>query len=196
MSKIESIAVFCGSSSGNDPAIWDTTVELGAALAEKKIRLIFGGGKVGIMGILADSVIENGGKVTGVIPSFLRSKEIAHIGTTELISTHNMHERKEKIYELADAFLVLPGGYGTLDELFEIVTWAQLGLHQKPICIININGYFDALRNLIVKMTDQGFLKLENATMIRFASTIEQAFFELRTYIAPKVGKWIKEEDL
>jgi uncharacterized protein (TIGR00730 family) len=139
------ITVFCGSSSGTEEIYTTQATLLGETLAIRNIELVYGGAKVGLMGAVADGVLNQGGKVIGVLPNFLGAKEIAHPKLTELILVATMHERKTKMNDLCDGVIVLPGGFGTLDELFEMLTWAQLGLHKKPIAILNVDGYYDAL---------------------------------------------------
>jgi uncharacterized protein (TIGR00730 family) len=143
--RVRSVVVFCGSRSGRDPAWRDAAQALGWGLAQADIRLIYGGGRLGLMGTLADAVLDKGGQVLGIIPEFLTAMEVAHDRVTELIVTDSMHSRKRQMFELADAFVTMPGGLGTLDETVEIVTWRQLGLHEKPIFICNANGWADAL---------------------------------------------------
>ncbi len=140
MNRITSVAVYCGSRSGNDPAYRAAAQTLGEGMAQAGIRLIYGGGGIGLLGVLADAVLAAGGEVVGVIPEFLTRREVAHAGNTELIVTDSMHSRKQRMFELADAFVSLPGGLGTLDETIEIITWRQLGLHDKPILICNVAG--------------------------------------------------------
>src|SRR5918993_5316430 len=156
---MKSVAIFCGSSSGTDPLYKVQATALGITLAHQRIEIIYGGAKVGLMGAVADAALSAGGKVTGVIPRFLRSKEIAHKNLTELIIVGSMHERKTKMHELCDGIIALPGGFGTLEELFEILTWAQLGLHKKPIGLLDVNGFYDNLNLLLQTMVHQGFLK-------------------------------------
>ena len=158
MIKLDSIAVFCGSSEGNDNLVISQSEQLGEQLAKLDVTLIYGGAKVGIMGKIAKSTLEHHGKVIGVIPDFLKLKEVVHLGLTELYTTQNMHDRKLKIQELADGFIALPGGFGTFEELFEIITWAQLGLHQKPIGLLNSNGFYNDLVKMIETMVAKGFL--------------------------------------
>lgn len=155
---IQSLAVFCGSRSGQNPLFAKHAAELGALLAKKGIRLIYGGGSAGLMGLIADEVMRGGGQVTGIIPKLLIEWEVEHRGITELIICDDMHERKQKIYSRADAAVVMPGGFGTLDELFEIVTWNQLTIHDKSIFILNSDGFYDALLTHIKKMKAEGFL--------------------------------------
>lgn len=188
---MRSISVFCGSSTGNDNKFIDETIKLGEYLAQKNILLVYGGSNVGLMAILADSALAAGGKVTGVIPAFLESKEIAHKGLTEIHIVQSLQERKTLMDELSDGVIALPGGFGTLDELFEMLTWAQLGLHKKPIGILNINGYYDDLFKLLLKMTDNGLLKEVNRQMLLFGNSVEELIFKMENYVAPNVEKWI-----
>jgi uncharacterized protein (TIGR00730 family) len=158
MSKINALCVYCGSSPGTDPAFVETARRFGKMLAANDIRLIYGGGSAGLMGALAQAVLDNGGSVTGIIPEFLTKRERPRHLAQELIVTRDMHERKRKMFELADAFVALPGGIGTLEEVVEQLTWAQLGRHKKPILIANINGYWGPLLTLIEHMRVQEFL--------------------------------------
>lgn len=156
--RIQSLAVFCGSKTGNNPVFAAEAIQLGALLAKHQVRLIYGGGSAGLMGLIADEVMKGGGKVTGIIPKLLVEWEVEHRGITELIICDDMHERKRKIYSKSDAAIILPGGFGTLDELFEIVTWNQLTIHDKSIFILNSDGFYDALLAHIEKMKQEGFL--------------------------------------
>jgi uncharacterized protein (TIGR00730 family) len=158
MSKINAICVYCGSSAGTDPAFVETARSFGKILAEKGVRLVYGGGSVGLMGAVAEAVMDHGGQVVGIIPEFLTKRERPRQLCQELIVTRDMHERKRKMFEHADAFVALPGGIGTLEELVEQLTWAQLGQHKKPILLANINGYWDPLLSLIAHMREQEFL--------------------------------------
>ena len=155
ISNMQSITVFCGSSPGINPEFAQNAYALGKFLAQNKIHLVFGGAKVGLMGAVAQGCLEAGGKVTGILPHFLKRKEIVHEGLTELIMVESMHERKMKLHEMGDGIIALPGGFGTLEELFEILTWAQLGLVKKPIGLLNWSGYYDALLQLLDHMCDQ-----------------------------------------
>lgn len=155
---IQSLAVFCGSKNGNNPLFAKQATELGKLMAENNITLVYGGGSAGIMGTIADSVMENGGKATGIIPKLLLEWEVQHRGITELIICDDMHIRKRKLYSLCDAALILPGGFGTLDELFEIVTWNQLTIHDKHIYILNSGGFYDHLILHINRMKEEEFL--------------------------------------
>lgn len=168
---MKSIAVFCGASSGNDPQFKKSIEELGKTLAQKKIKLIYGGSNIGLMGVLADSVLNAGGEAIGVIPQFLKNREIAHTGLTEIIFCDSMHERKQKMFELSEGFIALPGGFGTLDEIFEIITWRQLGFHQFPIAFLNINGYFNHLISFIEHMEKSQLLTSESKSTVLFDSS-------------------------
>jgi len=174
---IRSVAVFCGSKTGNNPAFAAHAADLGRILAEKKIKIVYGGGSAGLMGILADHAMEHGGEVQGFIPKLLLEWEVQHRGITELIICDDMHERKKRIYSVCDAAVILPGGFGTLDELFEIVTWNQLTIHDKEIFILNSDGFYDHLLEHIRHMQKEGFLYEEAIKRIRFIQTPE-AFAE------------------
>lgn len=187
------VAVFCGSSTGSNPVFKEHAVLLGETLAKRKIELVYGGAQVGLMGAVADGALSGGGKVIGVIPEFLQTKEIAHDGLTELISVETMHERKAIEYDLCDGAIALPGGYGTLDEMFELITWGQLGLHPKPVGLLNINGYYDSLIEMVQKMMDEGFIKPVNKDMLLISKEIDQLLDRMMEYSPPDVPKWIKE---
>ena len=159
MTEIKSLCLYCGSSDGANPAFREAARQLGAMLAERGIRLIYGGGHVGLMGVAADAALAKGGTVIGVIPKFLIDAEVGHSGVSELVVVGSMHERKQRMFELADGFAILPGGLGTLDEMIEIITWKQLHLHDKPIALIDIDGYWSALSSLIDKVVAMGFAK-------------------------------------
>jgi uncharacterized protein (TIGR00730 family) len=190
------ITVFCGSSFGNEAIYKEQATLLGQALAKQNIELVYGGANVGLMGAVADGVLNEGGKVIGVLPDFLRSKEIAHLGLTELILVESMHERKTKMNDLCDGVIALPGGFGTLEELFEMVTWAQLGLHKKPIAVLNINGFYDSLIELTHMMVEKGFLKNVNQEMLLVSDTIDDLLDKMKNYVAPTVGKWIDKKEV
>ncbi len=188
------ITVFCGSSFGTEDIYTRQATLLGQTLAKRNIELVYGGANVGLMGAVADGVLNKGGKVIGVLPHFLKSKEIAHQHLTELILVDSMHERKNKMNELCDGVIVLPGGFGTIEEFFEMLTWAQLGLHKKPIAILNIDGFYDSLSNLIQTMVDKGFLKEVNQQMLLINDNIDELLEKMENYVAPTVGKWISKE--
>ena len=155
---IQRIAVYCGSKKGRKVAYESAAKQLGAVLVDAKIELVFGGARVGLMGVVADAVINQGGRVTGVIPHGLDTKEVVHQNLTELVNVSGMHELKAKMLDLADAFIALPGGIGTMDEFFEAWTWYQLGIHTKPVGLLNVDGYFDSLIKYLHSMADQDFL--------------------------------------
>lgn len=190
------ITVFCGSSSGIEEIYTTQATLLGQTLAKRNIELVYGGANVGLMGAVADGVLNHGGKAIGVLPNFLRSKEIAHKQLTELILVDTMHERKTKMNDLCDGVIALPGGFGTLDELFEMLTWGQLGLHKKPIAILNIDGYYDALLVFIETMVEKGLLKEVNQQMLLVSDTIDGLLDKMENYVPPTVGKWINKENI
>lgn len=189
--KMKSIAVFCGSSSGSKDYYYEQAFNLGKKLAHLEIDMIYGGSNAGLMGAVANGALSEGGKVVGVIPEFLVDKELAHNGITELILVKSMHERKYKMNELCDGVIALPGGYGTLDELFEMLTWGQLGLHKKPVALYNIHGYYNALINLVQHMVSSGFLKESNQKMLLINEDPDTLLKEMNEYVAPEVEKWL-----
>ena len=183
------IAIFCGSSAGNNIKYINVTKELGKFFALNNIDIVYGGGNVGLMGAIADSVMENGGKVYGVIPEKLKEKELAHKNITELKVVSNMHERKALMSEMADAYVVLPGGVGTLEEIFEVWTWAQLGFHKKACAFLNINGFYDKLFEVIEDMCEKQFLKQEYSDMLIKTDDQEELLKAIKNYTPPK-QKW------
>ncbi|TJY36092.1 LOG family protein [Pontimicrobium aquaticum] len=192
MKALKTIAVFCGSSEGNDIKIISEAKALGKTLAKENITLVYGAAKIGIMGKIAQSSLDHHGKVIGVIPEFLKLKEVVHLGLTELITTENMHERKLKMHEISDGFITLPGGFGTFEELFEIITWAQLGLHQKPIGLLNINGFYDDLISMLETMVAKGLLKMENFELLIVDNDINKLLDKMRHFKPQDVPKWLK----
>lgn len=190
------ITVFCASSFGTDKIYEEQATLVGKTLAEQNIEVVYGGANVGLMGAVADGALLAGGKVIGVLPNFLRSKEIAHLGLSELILVESMHERKTKMNNLCDGVIALPGGFGTLEELFEMLTWAQLGLHKKPIAILNVNGFYDALITLLETMTNQGLLKEANQKMLLISDNIDDLLLQMKNYTPPTVGKWIDKSEI
>lgn len=163
---MKSISVFCGANFNGDPKLLTAIHELANVLVERDVNLVYGGGSVGVMGLIADAVLERGGRVIGVIPQFLMDKEVGHKGLTELIVTENMHQRKHKMAELSDGVITLPGGFGTLEEFFEVLTWLQLGLHQNPIGLLNVNGFYDSLLGQMDVMVKHKFLKPLNRELV------------------------------
>ena len=190
------ITIFCGSSFGIDKVYEEQAYLLGKTLAERNTAIVYGGANVGLMGAVADGALQNGGEVIGVLPHFLQSKEIAHIGLTELILVDTMHERKSKMNDLCDGVIALPGGFGTLEEFFEMLTWGQLGLHKKPMAVLNINGFYDALLAMMDTMVSKGFLKEINREMLLSGNTIDEVLQKMDAYIAPDGGKWITKEEV
>lgn len=193
MNKIANLAVFCASSDGNDPQIFENAYNSGKFMADNNIRLIYGGSKLGLMGQVARGVMDNGGKVTGVIPDFLKTKEVVHTGLDKLITTRDMHERKLMMNELSDAFVALPGGFGTFEELFEIVTWAQLGLHRKPIGLLNIGGFYDDLIKMLHKMTSKGLLKQDNLDILLVSDDFRKLIDKMKSFRPKPVPKWMNK---
>lgn len=185
------ITVYCGSSAGTNPVYRDMAAATGLFLAGKGIDIVFGGGKVGLMGVLANAALEAGGKVTGIIPEFLKTMEVAHDSLTDLVVVDNMHQRKALMQEMSDGFIALPGGYGTLEELFEILTWGQLGLHSKPMGILNIDGFYDHLLATMDHMMNEGFLHEINRKMVLSDQRPEDLFEKMLAYRALKVPKWL-----
>ncbi|MCJ8156225.1 TIGR00730 family Rossman fold protein [Sphingomonas sp. LaA6.9] len=188
--------VFCGSSSGFDPVHREAAEALGRELADAGIGLVYGGGNVGLMGAVADAAIAAGGEVIGVIPEALVERELAHQGCTELHITANMHDRKALMAERADGFIALPGGIGTMEELFEVWTWGQLGYHPKPCALINVGGYYDPLIAFLDNMVVQGFLTQDHREMLIVAESVADLIDLLADYVPPQTGKWIGRKDL
>ncbi|MGC5326371.1 TIGR00730 family Rossman fold protein [Brevibacillus sp. SYSU BS000544] len=184
------LAVFCGSSYGASDTYKEGAIQLGKVLAKRGITLVYGGASVGIMGEIANAVLKEGGEVIGVIPKMLEDREISHRNLTELFIVDSMHERKAKMVELADGFIALPGGPGTLEEFFEVFTWAQLGIHQKPCGLLNINHYYDPLVTLFNHMADQQFLQEKYRSMAVVESDPERLIEKFYTYESPTVKTW------
>jgi uncharacterized protein (TIGR00730 family) len=191
---LSSICVFCGSSPGADPRYRDAAAALGSALARSGRRLVFGGGRVGLMGAVADAALAAGGDVVGVIPRHLADREVAHLGLGDLRVVNSMHERKALMSDLADAFIALPGGLGTLEELFEVWTWGQLGLHRKPYGLLNTAGYFDALLAFLAHGVEQRFVKAEHREMLVVETEVMRLIEALEEKEMPRVQKWIDRE--
>jgi len=192
MSQIRSLCVYCGSSGRGRPSHHEAAMRLGGILAKAGVRLVYGGGRIGMMGLVADAVLAGGGEVVGIIPRFLDQVEVGHSGVSRLLVTENMHERKEKMAELSDAFLILPGGLGTLDETFEILTWKQLQLHDKPVVIADIDGYWQPLVSLIDRMIEENYAKPEHRELFRVVASVDEvlpaleAMPEFRTEVEAK----------
>ncbi|WP_428908183.1 TIGR00730 family Rossman fold protein [Niallia sp. Krafla_26] len=192
---MKSIAVFCGSRAGSSDLYKEGAKKLGQELAARNIQLIYGGSSVGMMGAIANAVLESGGKVIGVMPDFLDNKERSHRNLTDLIIVRSMHERKQKMSDLADGFVALPGGPGTLEEFFEIFTWAQLGLHQKPLGILNINHYFDPLVSIFNHMANEAFMDEKFRAMALVDSEPRGLLDQFQAYHPPKVEVYLKSNN-
>ncbi|MEH6682091.1 MAG: TIGR00730 family Rossman fold protein [Sediminicola sp.] len=193
---MKAIVVFCGSNEGKDPVMGEMAYGLGRYLAENKINLVYGGARIGIMGKVAQGALDHRGTVIGVIPDFLKSREVYHTGLSRLIVTENMHQRKLEMHELSDGIITLPGGCGTMEELFEMVTWGQLGLHHKPIGILNINGFYDCLLQFLEETVQKGFVKQEHYNMLLVESSIEGLLEKMGDYKPPKTTKWINKDQV
>jgi len=193
---IKKICVYCGSSAGKDPAYSQAAVKLGQALCARDIGLVYGGAAVGVMGAVADAVLEAGGEAIGVIPGSLAIKEVAHDKLTELHVVASMHERKAMMADLADGFIALPGGWGTLEEIFEVLTWAQLGFHHKPCGLLNIGGYYDGLIGFLENAFEQQFVSQLYRPMLITAHEPTAMLDHFASYEAPKVRKWVGQEEL
>lgn len=194
-SALKTICVFCGANAGHSPFYAEVARDLAQQIVHRGDRLIYGGGCVGLMGVLADETLRRQGYVIGVVPKFLRDYEVAHQGLHELIVTESMHERKAIMAERSDAVIALPGGFGSLDELFEILTWKQLHLHSKPVIALNVRGYYDHLAKMLEHMVEEGFLKPNNLRLIQFANSVPHAFQQLDSYRPQATdGKWIDQQ--
>jgi uncharacterized protein (TIGR00730 family) len=186
MYNVHTVAVFCGARSGRDPAFLESARALGDGLAKAGIRLVYGGGRIGMMGVLADAALEAGGAVIGVIPTFLADREKAHKGVADMIFTDTMHARKRQMFDKSDAFLILPGGLGTLDEAAEILTWKQLGLHHKPILICDIKGWARPFAALLESYVEEGFVAPEGMTLYEILPDVASALARLRRIAVPE----------
>jgi uncharacterized protein (TIGR00730 family) len=191
--KMRTICLFCGSNLGTDSIYKESAKELGKVLVFNNFNLVYGGANVGLMRVVAEEMLNHNKKVTGVITEFLAKKHLTQSGITELITVKTMHQRKAKMAELADAFIVLPGGYGTLEELFEILTGGQLSFHNKPVAIINVNGYYDFLQKQLERMVNEKMLLKPHAGIANFVKTPQQAVEIIKNYEYPVVNKWIDD---
>ena len=196
MNKLRAVCVYCGSNFNGDPELRKAIKQLADTLVREKITLIYGGGSVGVMGVLANDILEAGGLVTGVIPQFLMDKEVGHKGVTEMIITENMHQRKQKMADLSDGFVILPGGFGTLEEFFEVLTWLQLGLHNKPIGVLNVDGFYDPLFALMEMMVKSRFLKPANRDLVFNETDAEILINKMDNFPAVPDEVWFKERNL
>jgi uncharacterized protein (TIGR00730 family) len=189
------LCVYAGSNPGSDPAFADAARGFAAELSRRGIGLVYGGGKVGLMGVLADTVLEAGGEAIGVMPQALIDREIGHPGLTKLEVVDSMHERKARMAELADAFVAVPGGIGTLEELIEVYTWSQLGIHQKACGVLNVNGYYDHLAAFLDHAVAAGFLRPQHRAVLSVADEPAELLDRLAAYQPPAVGKWLELEE-
>lgn len=187
------IVVFCGSSLGFNPIYKEAAIELGNYFAANKIGLVYGGGKLGMMGILADTILDHNGEVIGVIPKLLEKEEVVHAGVEEMIVCKKMSERKVIMSKLIDGYITLPGGFGTLDELFEALTLGQLQIEQKPIGLLNVNGFFDAILLQLDKMVEEGYLKQINRNMLIVCTSVNDLMQKMNAYKAPKISPIINK---
>jgi len=196
MNKLRAVCVYCGSNFNGDPELRKAIKQLADTLVREKITLVYGGGSVGVMGVLANDILEAGGLVTGVIPQFLMDKEVGHKGVTEMIITENMHQRKQKMADLSDGFVILPGGFGTLEEFFEVLTWLQLGLHNKPIGVLNVDGFYDPLFAQMEMMVKSRFLKPANRDLVFNETDAEILINKMDNFSAVPDEVWFKERNL
>ena len=188
---MKSICVYCGSNAGSDPAYAAQAKALGMRLAAEKLTLVYGGGNVGLMGIVADAVLDNGGEVVGVIPQQLVDWEVAHKGVTRLEIVDSMHERKARMFDLSDGFVALPGGFGTLDEMFEMLTWRQLGLGDKPCAFLDVNGFWQPLMAMLDTMVRERFLHADQRNDLWHGDDIDALFAWMRSYVPAQADKWL-----
>ncbi|WP_166830828.1 LOG family protein [Thalassoroseus pseudoceratinae] len=192
---IKALCVFCGSSLGADSVYKEAAQELGGEIARRGMRLVYGAGNIGLMGVIADAVLDAGGEVVGVIPEALLKKEVAHQSLTELIVVETMHQRKAKMAELADAFVAMPGGFGTFEEFCEVLTWNQLGVHDKPCGLLNVAGYYDSLLALFQRAENDRFLRLEHHQMVLTADSVSDLFVCLANWQPTPQNKWIDRDE-
>ncbi len=195
MVALRAVCVFCGSSTPPDPRYRETAAALGALVASRGLDLVYGGGRVGLMGQVADAALAAGGRVLGVIPAGLFGREVGHTGLTELHQVGTMHERKQLMYDLSDGFVALPGGLGTLEELAEVTTWSQLGLHAKPVVLLDVDGFWDPLAAQLDRMVAVGLLKPTNRRLIQHAGTPGAALAALAAPAPEREEKWITPEE-
>jgi uncharacterized protein (TIGR00730 family) len=196
MPQPTAICVYCGSSSGNHPEYIEQARTFGTEMARRDIALVYGGGKVGLMGTVADAVLAAGGKVIGVIPRQLVDLEVAHPGLTELVVVETMHQRKTRMYELSDAFVALPGGFGTMDEMFEMLTWAQLGLHRYPCAFLDVRGYYTHLRAMMDHMVGERFVRPEQRDDVWFGPDMGALFDWMASYEGRYLPKWVDDRSI
>jgi len=193
---MKSICIFCGSSFNGDPVLRQTVEQLAEIMVSRDITLVYGGGNVGVMGLIADAMLKRDGKVIGIIPQFLMDKEVGHTGLTELRIVENMHQRKQMMSDLSDGIIMLPGGFGTLEEFFEVLTWLQLGLHSKPVGVLNVNGFYDLLLQQMDVMVDQQFLKPANRELVLTSGDAIELVSLMENFKVTPGDKWFKDRNL
>ena len=193
---MKSLCVYCGSNFNGDPILRNAIEELATVLVAEDIKLVYGGGSVGVMGVIADDILKKKGEVIGVIPQFLMDKEVGHKGLTEMIITENMHQRKQKMADLSDGFIILPGGFGTLEEFFEVLTWLQLGLHAKPIGVLNVNGFYDPLFMQLDVMVQNRFLKQTNRDLVFNETNAAVLVHKMQNFTAKPDDVWFRDRNL
>ncbi len=193
---MKAISVFCGSNFDGNPVLLKAVNDLADAMVEKDISLVFGGGRVGVMGLIADAVLRRGGKAIGVIPQFLMDKEVGHTGLTELIITENMHQRKQKMADLSDGVITLPGGFGTMEEFFEVLTWLQLGIHGNPIGLLNVDGFYDPLLLQIDLMVEKKFLKPLNRELVLSDHDPKSLIERMEKFDSKPDDVWFRDRNL
>ncbi|WP_119309882.1 TIGR00730 family Rossman fold protein [Cohaesibacter haloalkalitolerans] len=191
---MKNLCIFCGSSWGRRKEFEDAAIALSTEIARRGYGLVYGGSSAGLMGACADAALAEGGRVIGILPNALKAKEIDHKGLTELHLVESMHERKAMMEQLSDGFISIPGGIGTMDELFEMWTWASLGWHEKPSALFNVAGYYDDLIRFLDRTAEDAFVRQEHRDMLIVETDIDRLFERLEGYVAPKVGKWIPKE--
>jgi uncharacterized protein (TIGR00730 family) len=193
---MKSICIFCGANFNGDPVLKQAVEQLAATMAANNITLVYGGGNVGVMGLLADAMLKDGGKVVGIIPQFLMDKEVGHKGITELHIVENMHQRKQMMNDLCDGIIMLPGGFGTLEEFFEVLTWLQLGLHNHPVGILNVNGFYDPLLKQMDVMVEQRFLKPANRALVLTSTNPDELISLMDNCNINPDEVWFKDKNL
>jgi uncharacterized protein (TIGR00730 family) len=194
---MKSILVYCGANPGHNPIYKETAESLGKELVKSGIKLIYGGGSLGLMGVISNTVLENGGEVVGIIPNFLDKMEVGNPNLTEIFKVDTMHQRKAMMEELCDGIITLPGGYGSMDEIFEILSWAQLGLHSKPVGLLNVNHFYDFLIKQLDVMVKEGFLRQENRNLLIVDDTIEGLLQKMNDYVPIKnTPKWLEKSGI
>lgn len=193
---MKKITVFCGSSSGTETVLMEQATLLGATLAKQNIGLVYGGADIGLMGAVANGALKENGHVIGILPKFLKTKEVAHYNLSELIIVESMHERKMKMNDLCDGVITLPGGLGTLEEFFEMMTWAQLGLHKKPIGLLNVGGYYDNLINMLKTMANKGFMKPTDNDLVIVSNNVDELLDKMKDYKAPPTIQWVTDDTI